>query len=80
MSKGFGESDFAQAQGDLITAESVRRVLDAAEEQAARAERRRRQGGYGVCEECGGPISAERLRFLPESTRCVDCQARLDRS
>jgi DnaK suppressor protein len=79
VSKGFGESDFAQVQGDRITDESVRRVLDAGEEQAARAESRRRAGVYGICEDCGGPISAERLRFLPEATRCVACQARADR-
>jgi DnaK suppressor protein len=80
LSKGFGESDFAQVQGDLITSESVRRVLDAGEEQAAHAKERRRQGGYGVCEDCGRPIPPERLDFLPESTRCVSCQARVDRS
>ena len=79
MSKGFGESDFAQVQGDLITGEAVRRVLDAGAEQTARAEGRRQAGVYGTCEDCGGPISAKRLEFLPEATRCVACQVRADR-
>ena len=31
--------------------------------------------GYGVCEQCGGPIGIERLRALPGATRCVTCAA-----
>ena len=77
MSKGFGESDFAQVQSDRITSETVRRVLDEGEEQAARAERRRREGSYGICEDCGERIATERLEVLPEATRCVTCQARI---
>lgn len=28
---------------------------------------------YGTCDECGGAIAPERLRFDPAITRCVDC-------
>lgn len=40
------------------------------------AMRRLGAGTYGLCEECGRPIAAERLRLWPEATRCVDCQRR----
>jgi len=80
MSKGFGESDFAQVQGDRLTSDTVRRLRDANEQQAKRAETRRAEGSYGLCEDCGDPISTERLEYLPEATRCVGCQARRERS
>jgi DnaK suppressor protein len=76
MSKGFGESDFAQLLSDRATSESVRRLLDENRRQAQHASSRREQGEYGICEDCGEKISAERLSFLPEATRCVSCQAR----
>jgi DnaK suppressor protein len=76
MSKGFGESDFAQIQSERATSEGVKRLLDENRRQAQRATRRRAQGTYGICEDCGARISPERLEFLPEATRCVGCQAR----
>ena len=79
MSKGFGESDFAQILSDKATTESVQRLLDENRLQAERATSRRATGEYGVCEDCGQKISAERLEFLPEATRCVSCQARQER-
>jgi DnaK suppressor protein len=79
MSKGFGESDFAQILSDKATTESVQRLLDENRLQAERASSRKATGEYGVCEDCGQKISAERLEFLPEATRCVACQARQER-
>ena len=38
-----------------------------------RAEARIRKGTYGICEQCGGPIPAARLRALPEATLFVPC-------
>jgi len=32
------------------------------------------EGDYGKCEECGDPISVERLRALPFATTCVACK------
>ena len=29
---------------------------------------------FGVCEECGGEISMERLDLVPWARRCVECQ------
>jgi DnaK suppressor protein len=37
------------------------------------------QGQYGTCVECAEPISAARLRALPEVQTCVRCQGRLER-
>lgn len=31
---------------------------------------------YGTCEECGEPIAENRLRALPSTRVCVDCQSR----
>ncbi len=28
---------------------------------------------YGRCERCEGPIGRQRLRALPETTRCAEC-------
>jgi DnaK suppressor protein len=80
MSKGFGESDMAQVQSDRATSEGVRRLLDENQRQAEHATSRRAQGTYGICEDCGKAISAERLSFLPEATRCVSCQARQEQT
>lgn len=32
-------------------------------------------GGYGICEGCGEEIAFERLRVMPMTLYCVDCQA-----
>jgi phage/conjugal plasmid C-4 type zinc finger TraR family protein len=80
VSKGFGESDFAQVLRDRATTESVQRLLDENRRQALRASSRRAQGDEGMCEDCGTKISAERLSFLPDATRCVSCQARQERT
>jgi RNA polymerase-binding protein DksA len=34
---------------------------------------RREAGGYGVCENCGRPIAAERLTARPAARTCIDC-------
>ncbi|HYA26666.1 MAG TPA: TraR/DksA C4-type zinc finger protein [Thermodesulfovibrionales bacterium] len=33
-----------------------------------------REGSYGVCEDCGTEISAERLKVMPFAIYCRDCQ------
>lgn len=32
-------------------------------------------GTYGICQDCGGDISRERLNAAPHSMRCLACQA-----
>jgi phage/conjugal plasmid C-4 type zinc finger TraR family protein len=74
MSRGFGGSDFAQVQGELANTESIKKVLEQEREQAEHARDRKAQGAYGICEDCGQEIAAERLAALPGATRCVACQ------
>jgi DnaK suppressor protein len=33
-------------------------------------------GTYGICEECGEDISAERLKARPVTTLCIECKKR----
>ncbi len=40
---------------------------------------RLRNGTYGICIECDEPISAARLRALPEVETCIRCQDRRER-
>lgn len=44
--------------------------------QVERAIRMIREGHYGRCEACEGPIPAERLKALPFTTTCIECQRR----
>lgn len=34
-----------------------------------------RREEYGICEDCGNPISEKRLRALPHARRCKKCQS-----
>jgi DnaK suppressor protein len=34
---------------------------------------------YGDCEECGEPIAENRLRVLPFTRVCIECQSRTER-
>ena len=37
-----------------------------------------RAGSYGICRSCGEPIAEERLRAIPETPLCIDCQTRAE--
>jgi len=37
-----------------------------------------RAGSYGICQSCGRAIAVERLRAIPETPLCIDCQARIE--
>lgn len=32
------------------------------------------EGIYGICVDCGQPISEKRLKLFPNATRCLKCQ------
>ena len=36
-------------------------------------------GTYGICEECGGPISFKRLEVRPVAKYCVPCLTKLEK-
>lgn len=35
-------------------------------------------GTYGVCSDCGNPISEKRLSLYPNATRCLACQEAIE--
>jgi RNA polymerase-binding transcription factor DksA len=49
---------------------NTREMLD----QALRARGRLDAGTYGICESCGMPIAAGRLRAFPRATLCITCK------
>jgi DnaK suppressor protein len=40
--------------------------------------RKLEEGTYGICEDCGGKISEERLKILPFAIYCKDCQEKIE--
>ncbi len=74
------EADIAEGtiQNELklnITGLQRKRML-ALEEALARL----KNGNFGICQNCEEPISEKRLRFIPESILCIDCQAKLEKN
>jgi RNA polymerase-binding transcription factor DksA len=67
-----GDEAVADLLSDLANAETTRDLTELREIEAARA--RFRDGGYGLCTDCGGEIPLGRLRIKPEAVRCTDCQ------
>ena len=61
--------EFLFAQTDA-SRQSLRRVEEALD--------RIREGTFGECEECGGPISPARLKAIPWARNCVRCQEKLE--
>jgi DnaK suppressor protein len=41
--------------------------------------RKLNEGTYGLCEDCGDPISEERLKILPFAIYCIDCQEKREK-
>jgi DnaK suppressor protein len=53
------------------------RLTSASASQAQQMERaleRLREGKYGICVECHGPIELKRLEAVPWTVRCLECQ------
>lgn len=73
------ETDFAQALSERETSGILVHLLDYNREQVEHALERVREGAYGVCEACAVRIPAERLKYQPAATRCIECQSQWDR-
>ena len=73
------EADLAQALSDRETADILVHLLDENRERVEHALERVREGAYGICEGCARRIPAERLKYQPAATRCVECQSQWDR-
>ena len=41
--------------------------------------RRIDEGTFGVCDNCGGPISEKRLLARPVTTQCIDCKTKQEK-
>lgn len=72
------ELDRAQRISEVNFATSLESATVDASAQLAHAIAVLDAGRYGLCEDCGGRISAPRMSFRPESTRCLSCQDRAD--
>jgi RNA polymerase-binding transcription factor DksA len=73
------DTDLAQALSDRQTTDILVHLLDENREQVERALERVHEGAYGICEACGHRIPADRLKYQPAATRCVECQSHWDR-
>ena len=73
------EADLAQALSDRETSDLLVHLLNSNRHQVEHALERVREGAYGICESCANRIPAERLKYQPSATRCVECQSQWDR-
>jgi RNA polymerase-binding transcription factor DksA len=53
---------------------AIKQILEQEADQIQEAIQRKSEGRYGICQECGRPISKERLRARPEAVLCINCQ------
>jgi len=37
------------------------------------------EGVYGMCEDCGNPISEKRLQVAPAATQCIECKVEAEK-
>ena len=81
MSKEQFSDGQVQDPGDqalTATMESLRMSLQDAEVEEyrgiSRALERIKEGGYGLCVDCGNSISEKRLQSFPGTMRCLACQ------
>jgi RNA polymerase-binding transcription factor len=61
---------------ERISSTAAARSIAAALAEVDRALEKVDEGTYGLCDECGQPISSERLEAMPSATLCVTCSAR----
>ena len=77
------DDDFVDLAQEVAIQEDREAVLDVLRRDMRafdQAWQKAEAGTYGVCEDCGEGISAERLEFMPEATLCIACQTRHDRA
>ncbi len=77
------DDDFVDLAQEVAIQEDREAVLDVLRRDLRafdQAWQKAEAGTYGVCEDCGEGIPAERLEFMPEATLCVACQTRRERA
>ncbi len=70
-------ADFEEQAGDLESLDSLGGIEVAALKEITAIDRalgRIANGTYGVCIDCGEPISQKRLESVPTALRCVNCK------
>jgi RNA polymerase-binding protein DksA len=68
------EESVAELLMAMNISSSKRETAELTDVEAALA--RIRNGVFGVCIDCGGPVGHERLMAYPTAKRCIDCQSR----
>lgn len=72
---GFGKrvGDGTTEAVSRLTEVGVYETLTDSERRVTEALEKIDDGTYGICDSCGKPIPAGRLKVAPQSTLCVDC-------
>jgi DnaK suppressor protein len=68
-------SNVAEAERIVTVSEDLQQILV----QVNGALERMNEGNYGVCQRCGQPIGAERLKAFPYVAYCIGCQSLVER-
>src|SRR5918996_1697344 len=68
-------SNVAEAERIVTVSEDLQQILV----QVNGALERMNEGNYGVCQRCGKPIGAERLKAFPYVAYCIECQSLVER-
>jgi DnaK suppressor protein len=68
-------SNVAEAERIVTVSEDLQQILV----QVNGALERMNEGNYGVCQRCGQPIGAERLKAFPYVAYCIECQSLVER-
>lgn len=72
---GEGASRTSEHEKSLALVHNLRGLSAAVQ----RALEKLEKGTYGICDDCGQPIAAERLAAIPYATLCISCKSRRER-
>jgi DnaK suppressor protein len=73
--EGEPETATYERERDLSLLENARDLLDQVDTALAKIA----SGTYGICESCGKPIEAARLKALPYASLCIVCKREEER-
>src|SRR3984957_19332951 len=68
---GDGTTEAVSRLTDIGVGDSLERALARTERALAKLD----DGSYGICDACGDPIPAGRMRALPDGVLCLTCAA-----
>ena len=69
---GDGTAEAVERLSTTATARSIAHSIEDIDRALAKLD----VGTYGICDECGAAIGADRLDALPAASRCVECAGR----